>query len=408
MAKGNWLLGGVSGKVGDLVLSKLNGKQVTRARNRSPKNPKTSGQAMQRMKFGALAAFYSAFEREILDHSWQNVKYGGPSHNFFYKQALSSSIKTPAVEKGSHSFVPSNYPMSRGTLQAVQTSFQDDTELYTDIAFDWSASGSSSIGAFIDAFVTANPYYAGKQLTFVLISLEDGNFIPNVARIIFDKSAYTEDVLNKQVTDIIIDGIYLEGDEFLAAYLDKNRTIKIAAGCVIVSEWTGTIWARSNSDLVINEYVMPKDFFQGDYFSAALKTYMDSSTASTEFSEKYLNGAGSVPATGIIPVSSYLFSSTAINVKIGETTYKNITLNAMALVMSDGSWRLPSTDGTINGKPIVYGDYTTYIHAIDSNNHEVAPELTWKQLQDANMSGVSDISSKLIAFKEEYNNLPKK
>lgn len=408
MAKGNWLLGGVSGKVGDLVLSKSNGKQVTRARNRSPKNPKTSAQALQRMKFGALAAFYSAFEKEILDHSWQGVKYGGQSHNFFYKNALTNSVKIPAVAMGSHSFVPSNYPMSRGTLQAVNVSYQSATELYTDIAFDWSANNSSDLGHFIDDFVSANPYYAGKQLTFVIISLEDGNFIPNVARIIFDKNAYTAAELNKQVSDIVINGIYFEGDEFLAAFLDKPQTINIAAGCVIVSEWTGSTWARSNADLALNEYVMPDSFFQGDYFSEALKTYMSTSTTSTEFSDKYLNGAGSIPATGIIPVSSYLFSSTASNVKIGETTYKKITLNAMALLMSDGSWRLPSTDGSVNGKPIVYGDYTTYITAIDSTDKEVAPELTWTQLQAANMTGVSDVSSKLIAFKEEYNNLPKK
>lgn len=408
MAKGNWLLGGVSGKVGDLVLSKSNGKQVTRARNRSPKNPKTSAQALQRMKFGALAAFYSAFEKEILDHSWQGVKYGGPSHNFFYKNALSNNVKIPAVAMGSHSFVPSNYPMARGTLQAVNVSYQSATELYTDIPFDWSANDSSDLGHFIDDFVAANPYYAGKQLTFVIISLEDGNFIPNVARIIFDKNAYTAEELNKQVSDIVINGIYFEGDEFLAAFLDKPQTINIAAGCVIVSEWTGSNWARSNADLALNESVMPDSFFQGDYFSEALKTYMSTSTTSTEFSNKYLNGAGSVPATGIIPVSSYLFSSTAYNVEIGETTYKKITLNAMALIMSDGSWRLPSTDGSVDGKPIVYGDYTTYITAIDNSDKEVTPELTWTQLQGANMTGVSDVSSKLIAFKEEYNNLPKK
>ena len=408
MAKGNWLLGGVKGKVGDLVLSKLNGKQVTRARNRNPKNPKTSAQALQRMKFGALAAFYNVFATEILDHSWQGVKYGGDSHNFFYKAALSSSVKTPAVAKGSNIFVPSNYPMARGTLQAVNVSYQSATELYTDIAFDWSANDSSDLGHFIDDFVSANPYYAGKQLTFVIISLEDGNFIPNVARIIFDKNAYTAEELNKQVDNIVINGIYFEGDEFLAAFLDKPQTINIAAGCVIVSEWTGHAWARSNADLVLNELVMPDSFFQGDYFSEALKTYMSTNSTSTEFSNKYLNGAGSVPATGLIPVSSYLFSSTAYNVKIEETTYKKITLNAMALIMSDGSWRLPSTDGTVNGKPIVYGDYTTYITAIDSNNNEVAPELTWTQLQGANMTGISDVSSKLIAFKEEYNNLPKK
>ena len=408
MAKGNWLLGGVKGKVGDLVLSKLNGKQVTRARNRNPKNPKTSAQALQRMKFGALAAFYNAFATEILDHSWQSVKYGGASHNFFYKQALSNSVKTPAVAKGSNVFVPSNYPMARGILQSVNVQFQSDASMHTDIAFDWSANDSTSLQAFIDDFITQCPYYAGKQLTFVIISLEDGNFIPNVARIIFDKSAYTAQELSKQVKDIVIDGMYFTGDEFLEVRLDKNYTIQIAAGCVIVSEWDGSVWARSNSDLVLNDYVMPETYFQGDYFSAALKTYMDSATATQNFSNKYLNGAGSVPTTDIIPVSSYLFSSSASNVKIGETTYKNITLNAMALIMSDGSWRLPSTDGSVNGKPIVYGDYTTYITAIDSNNNEVAPELTWTQLQGANMTGVSDVSSKLIAFKQEYNNLPKK
>lgn len=408
MAKGNWLLGGVSGKVGDLVLSKSNGKQVTRARNRNPKNPKTSAQALQRMKFGALAAFYDAFATDVLDHSWQGVKYGGASHNFFYKAALSSSVKTPAVAKGSNIFVPSNYPMARGILQPVNVQFQSGTSMHTDIAFDWSSNDSTSLQAFIDEFISQNPYYAGKQLTFIIVSLEDGNFIPNVARIIFDKSAYTAQELAKQVTDIVIDGMYFTGDEFLEARLDKTYTIKIAAGCVIVSEWDGSAWARSNSDLVLNDYVMPKDYFQGDSFSAALKTYMVGSTANQNFSNKYLNGAGSVPTTDIIPVSSYLFSSTGVNVKIGETTYKNIVLNAMALVMSDGSWRLPSTDGTVNGNPIVYGDYTTYITAIDSNNNEVAPALTWKQLQDANITGISDVSSKLIAFKEEYNNLPKK
>lgn len=39
MAKGNPLMSQMRGKVGDLVMTRLAGEQITRSRNRHPKNP---------------------------------------------------------------------------------------------------------------------------------------------------------------------------------------------------------------------------------------------------------------------------------------------------------------------------------------------------------------------------------
>ena len=47
MSKGNLFLGFGRGKVGVVVFSRLNGEQVTRARNRSPRKPKYPLQLLQ-------------------------------------------------------------------------------------------------------------------------------------------------------------------------------------------------------------------------------------------------------------------------------------------------------------------------------------------------------------------------
>ena len=428
MATGNWLLGGVKGKVGDLVLSKANGEQITRARNRYPKNPKTTKQAMQRMSFAALSTFYTAFEDEVLNHSWQGVRYGGDSHNHFYKLALSPDVKTPAVAKGSMKYIPSNYPMSRGTLRSLKYSHAlEDFREYggNGIVIDTGLKlGSTLVDSektlefFINTISDNNPYYAGKQLTFVIVTLNNGNFINSVSRIVLDKNAYTKDDLSKSFITFLNEwDIQNSGKKLIVNPIKiKNGATdgiihNIVAYTIIVSNWDGKKWCRSNENMVICEETMPADYFDGEMFSEALKTYMNKEENSSNTSDKFLNGAGNVPEAGLTPSAikhSYLKIK---NFKNQQTTYGLAVVDFNKFLMSDGSIKIASSTGDENGKPLYKGKSMSVIVYTKATDKTPAASLTltWKEiLAQASTEVKNNYNGNFILPTEDWYSLPEK
>ena len=75
-------LGYARGSVGDVVFSRLDGKQIARARNRSPRNPKTSPQLYQRAIMATVMQAYSA-GKAIFDHSFQGKAVGSECQRYF-------------------------------------------------------------------------------------------------------------------------------------------------------------------------------------------------------------------------------------------------------------------------------------------------------------------------------------
>lgn len=75
MAKGNLFLGMGRGKVGDVVFYRMNGRQMSRVRNRDPKNPRSNEQLYQRAVIATVMKAYSA-GKEIYDHSFQGYTVG--------------------------------------------------------------------------------------------------------------------------------------------------------------------------------------------------------------------------------------------------------------------------------------------------------------------------------------------
>lgn len=428
MATGNWLLGGVKGKVGDLVLSKNNGTQITRARNRYPKNPKTTKQAMQRMSFAALSTFYNAFENEVLNHSWQGVKYGGDSHNHFYKLALSPDVKTPAVAKGSMSYIPSNYPMSRGTLRSLKYSHAmgdyheyggNAIKIITGLTTKNTISATSTtLESFIDDISDYNPYYAGKQLTFIIVTLKDGNFINSVSRIVLDKNAYTSEDLKKVFTtflngwafqnsgnNLIISPLKISGE------MTDDNLYNIVAYSIIVSNWDGKKWCRSNENMVLCEETMPSNYFDGDTFTEALKTYMNKDGNSSNTSDKYLNGAGNVPESGLTPTA---IKHTQLKIKGFEneqTTYGLAVVDFNKFLMSDGSIKIASSTGDENGQPLYRGNKMkvyVYTNATDATA-ATSLTLTWKQiLAQASTEVQNNYNGNFVLPTEDWYDLPEK
>ena len=84
MAKGNMFQGMARGKVGDVVFSRLNGEQVSRVRNRNPRNPRTNAQLYQRAIMATVMQIYSA-GKVIFDHSFQGKAVGAENQREFMK-----------------------------------------------------------------------------------------------------------------------------------------------------------------------------------------------------------------------------------------------------------------------------------------------------------------------------------
>lgn len=76
------------GKVGDVVLSRLDGQQVSRVRNRNPKNPKTLKQCVQRAIAANIQRLYS-LGYDILDHSFEGKEVGRGNQRAFAKKNMS-------------------------------------------------------------------------------------------------------------------------------------------------------------------------------------------------------------------------------------------------------------------------------------------------------------------------------
>lgn len=175
MAKGNMLLGMARKKVGDLVFYRANGEQITRARNRNPRNPKSDKQSVQRMVLASASKLASILE-PIVNHSWEHVQVGGTSVRHFQKRAMDYIRAAAAAQINGESSVPvaqftikgapaagivEGLPISSGSLSVITPYVAGDfadTPLLQGFAID---------GAKIEELLGTSSFEPGDQLTIV-------------------------------------------------------------------------------------------------------------------------------------------------------------------------------------------------------------------------------------------------
>lgn len=132
MAKGNLFQGMGRGKVGDVVFSRLNGEQISRVRNRHPKNPRSNSQLYQRAIMATVMQAYSA-GKAIFDHSFEGYAVGAQCQRRFLslnakmlRQLVATDINTPiatnsqkarVVGPGVSAPVANPFIISRGSYQ---------------------------------------------------------------------------------------------------------------------------------------------------------------------------------------------------------------------------------------------------------------------------------------------------
>lgn len=200
MSKGNLFLGFGRGKVGDVVFSRLNGEQVTRARNRKPKNPQTPLQLLQRSIMKTVSTAYSTFIN-IADHSFQGFETGTPNQSRFvqrnvemFRERLAELINTADPEEivtsqeanfnAASVMVPliNAYIISEGHLPSVGLQFGQIGES-SDYGFHFPLVGTLAANPTYADIVSGAGLQQGDQLTFCALVHKDSSGFDDTAAI---------------------------------------------------------------------------------------------------------------------------------------------------------------------------------------------------------------------------------
>lgn len=183
MASGNLFLGNARRKVGDIVMYRRNGKQISRIRV-TPSNPKSEAQCRTRMAFSTCASA-AALLKPIVNHSWENVKQGAASVNHF------TAINMPRVrdaawhgiekDYGGQSFDIANFlikgakgcaffpfQISRGSLLWKQYECSDGYVQVTSIGEEVTTLSITNAASYRQA-LQALGVAPGEQLSIILV-----------------------------------------------------------------------------------------------------------------------------------------------------------------------------------------------------------------------------------------------
>lgn len=289
MAKGNLFLGLGRRSVGDVVLYRRNGEQVSRVRVRKISNPKSVGQAIQRSYMAAVSSFYS-FLKAPLEKSWQGLNRSQSQSAFLKANANLVREVGYYVPKG-FGLAPLPLQVSKGTLNRVGAYIDSggNVAVFTGLQSPI-VSQPDSIGTISEAFI-AKGYAAGDQVTILTVLYDDDlGYIPRWCRFVLDPAS-SDSLADTYASAGIAEafGITTSGTEdVVSSVVFSVESLDIAAAAIIVSRYSGGEWQRSTEWMAANAGYI--SLFTGeDARAAAIASYQG--TTSVPESEVYLNGS---------------------------------------------------------------------------------------------------------------------
>lgn len=274
MAKGS-AMGLWKGKKGSSVFYKIANsnsaqKQGIRERVYEVGNPQSSAQAGQRMRMYPAQAVYGAI-KEVIERSWQGIKYGEAARREYLKGALRTSV-FPAISKGMGIVVPGPYQIAKGTLQEYAQSFDNNGTFMVEMPAATAVSyEEGTIADFAASLLNANPQLkAGDQLAFVLCynptgSTENPSFV-------WDVISFELDTANTQPINQLLPSFVELSATTQNLQMASTGSASLWAAAMIVSR-EATTPLRSNATLVCRFDIM-QEWYSAASKEVARKSYM--------------------------------------------------------------------------------------------------------------------------------------
>lgn len=302
MAKGNLFQGQARGVIGDVVFTRQNGQQVSRVRNRVPRNPKTNAQLYQRAIMATIMQAYAA-GKAIFDHSFQGRQVGSANQQRFMsintkklRAAVSADIAYGLtgdacdgriIGPGVLYPVPWKYQVSEGSLTqnimgntgyllhidevqgetiaqyAQRMNIQPD-DIFTVVGFNC-ASGSTPSDVVYYAPGAGDEFGFQTLCDFLFARLRVKSSIFSDTTVISDQvkwdqmfeydleSNYTPDLHTRAITDSILKGDELphEGELLTAGVIRSRDNQDLRSTCVL--EWS---WPQAKDYGLTSDYLL--------------------------------------------------------------------------------------------------------------------------------------------------------
>ena len=284
MAKSKSFFGMRRGSTKSLTFQVVNGQQVTKERVSSVKNPKTSGQAVQRMKLAPAQKFYNAFA-DVCNHSYQGVAYGEKSRQHFMSEAMKQN-GGPYVVKGFNGLVPGTYLVSQGSIpEVILTTDWDGRAVETSLNME----EFNDRAGFVDAVLVNNPWLQeGDKLTILFCMNYSGIFYAQKKQVVL-KAALSANESDDYAELYQTFGV--KNDKLIIALDDAPFATAYSYVCsiaIIISRGTGqTADARSDARMYVDNDIIAQ-FYSSEAYEIAMASYQ-SESANPVGDEWYLN-----------------------------------------------------------------------------------------------------------------------
>lgn len=366
-------VGRAAKKLGNMVYYTMNGKTYARARVEQVKNPKTAKQMAQRLIFTTAVRSRDAL-KSIVDHSFENKKYGSESLNYFMKRNLEILRARAAEDNGlTGSFnVPYGITMqanplliSQGTIPSMTYNFDKINGLTINLGGE-----QGDMEITVGTFLNANPTIKkGDQIT-VLLLMPTANYEATTAS---GEGVNANRLIKMRITipaAISDDEVFITSSNFgplLVKEGVENFKLRISGaelsfkdksdehgscGCIIVSRPEGNKWLRSTEYMKMNPNYDDSLY----YFNDVLNTWMQGTTeiAGLEDNE-YLNQGQQTAVENTYSVQTRLFNMSSA--ASGEVS--SVSLAALETIAANGS-KSAQIIYTQNASQAIAGKITCY------------------------------------------------
>lgn len=259
MAKGNLFLGTAARSVGDVVMYRREGSQVSRVRVRKVANPRTDAQSLQRAAFSPVAKFFSPLA-VVLERAFEGVSKS-KSYSEFLKVNIKKARENGWLLPKGTGFFPLPYTLTKGTLPVMTYAYSEGLS----INIPGVSRSTTTIGAISTALVSLG-YATGDIITIILVTGSIANgFVPGSVQFKIDTTSEAEfsGLFNA------IEGISFNDGEIK---IDKFHSGSVIAGAVVVARFENDKWRRSTQTLAVDATILT-EIGTAAYKAAAVASY---------------------------------------------------------------------------------------------------------------------------------------